>query len=336
MPIRYLTLQLTTRCNLKCRYCYQEEHASETDMPLAVIQHAFSLTAAEEPGFHLQLTGGEPTLVPESIQAVAESAGANDHCRSMGIQTNGTRLTPELVKLFKSFGFQVGISLDGPPSVHEGQRGMTAETLRGLRLLESHQVPFRVTTVITGFNARHLDRLVLTLAGFSCARGIGLDLLVKKGTGGNPLAVTPAEPAALTNGLRKMITVLNAVNTRRKVPIRLREYEMLHSSVKKKRSVFCHACREESLAVRPDGKLFPCAQTSGDPYFTAGTVWSPEFDKLKTLRIFRPENKLCNTCDLASFCPGDCPSRLHYNRIKDQSLVCYLYRILWQIRTGEI
>jgi uncharacterized protein len=74
----------------------------------------------------------------------------------------------------------VGVSLDGPPAVHEQQRGMAAETLRGLKLLEREGIPFRVTTVLTQTNVRVLDRLVLTLAGFACAGGIGLDLLVNK------------------------------------------------------------------------------------------------------------------------------------------------------------
>jgi sulfatase maturation enzyme AslB (radical SAM superfamily) len=59
------------------------------------------------------------------------------------MQTNGIYLSPKSVILFKAYSFQVNVSLDGPPSVHEKLRGMAAEIFKGLQLLESAGVPFR-------------------------------------------------------------------------------------------------------------------------------------------------------------------------------------------------
>ncbi len=75
-------------------------------------------------------TGGEPTLAPALMETASEVARATGRCRSIGGQTNGTRLTSDVLDLFRRHAFQVGVSLDGPPSVHEAQRGMAAETLR--------------------------------------------------------------------------------------------------------------------------------------------------------------------------------------------------------------
>jgi uncharacterized protein len=299
-------------------------------MSETVMARAVSLAAGGGQPFHLQLTGGEPTLVPALIQRAAVLAHETGRCGSIGIQTNATCLTPALLDLFSAYKIEVGVSLDGPPAVHHQQRGMAAETLRGLHLLETAGIPFQVTTVVTQANAAVLDGLVLTLAGLACTRGIGLDLLVNKGGAGVRGRVFPPDRHTLAKGLQSMLPTLDAVNARRSDPIRLRERDLIIAAKKKKRSAFCHACLAESMAVQPDGGIFPCGQTMGDAHFAAGTVWAPHLDKLKSLNNHKPQNAPCSSCALEYRCPGDCPSRLHYNRHENSALACDLYQSLWQ------
>ena len=101
MTIRYLILSLTTRCNLKCRYCYNGDNGETEEMPHAIVKQAISIAAESNQPFHLQLTGGEPTLAPKLIEFAARSAKQTGFCHGMGIQTNGTRLTTDLLTLFK-------------------------------------------------------------------------------------------------------------------------------------------------------------------------------------------------------------------------------------------
>jgi uncharacterized protein len=298
-------------------------------MPEAVMAQAIRDVASQGRPFHLQLTGGEPTLVPESIEKALDLARDTGKCRSLGIQTNTTCLTPDLLRLFKTHDVQVGVSLDGPPAVHHQQRGMAAETLRGLQMLESAGIPFRVTTVVTQANAAVLDRLVLTLAGFGCVWGIGLDLLVGKGRAEAASGASPAAASTLEKGLSRMLAMLADVNRRRQMPIHLREQDLIAGKTKKE-PVFCHACRGESLAVDPDGRLYPCGQTLGDEAFAAGTIWQPAYDRLALLREFKPLGVSCVDCDMAAVCPGDCPSRLYYNQKKNADLICCVYRTIWE------
>lgn len=330
MSIRYLILVLTTRCNLHCRYCYNGNVETGSDMSEAVMTRALALTASGGKPFHLQLTGGEPTLAPECIEMAAMLAQRSGLCASMAIQTNATGITPELTTLLKSHRFQVGVSMDGPPPIQERLRGRAADTLKGLHRLDSQGLSFRVTTVLTQANALCLDQLVLTLAGFAGVRGIGLDLLIKKGRAKDTPDMTYADKTVLEKGLKRMIHTLDAINARRKNPIRLRERDFILSAEKKSSSVFCHACRGESMAVLPDGRIFPCGQTSGDPMFAAGSVWKPQMDRLNSLDVCRPLNAACDQCDLRPWCPGDCPSRLYYNQ-GNATRICDLYRILWEI-----
>jgi uncharacterized protein len=77
------------------------------------------------------------------------------------IQTNGTLLDDEWCAFFREHGFLVGISLDGPPEMHDAfradKRGRpTAErVIAGVRLLQKHGVDFNVLTTVNAANADH-------------------------------------------------------------------------------------------------------------------------------------------------------------------------------------
>lgn len=338
MDIRYLILVLTTRCNLRCRYCYFGESEQPADMPVAVMQQALGMAGTDCPTFHLQLTGGEPTLVPSLIEKSAALARETGRCHSIGIQTNGTCLTREILAIFQQYRIQVGISLDGPPQIHQNERGMTAETLKGLRMLESARIPFRVTAVVTQANAARLDELVLILGGYSMARGIGLDLLVSKGRARESDSVATADRRALAKGLRRMRATLDTVNARRAVPIQWREWDLIFPADgrQEKRSGFCHASLAQSMAVNPHGKIFPCSQTLEDERFAAGTIWQPRCEGLSLLKRCHAPPTSCAACEVNETCPGDCPSRLHYNQNRNPALACDLYRALHRMGNGRL
>jgi len=208
--IRYLILAITSRCNLNCRYCYMRAGKNGDDMENTVLERAFDLINHGYP-CHIQVTGGEPTLVPDKIARAAELSRLLPVKPRLAIQTNATLLTRELGDLFKEYEFQVGVSLDGPPAVHDRGRGRASETLRGLKLLESMNIPFRVTTVVTADNVLSLYKTALLLAGFTNSRGMGLDLLVNKGRAVTNLSRPPAA-AELRQGINHLLSTLAIIN----------------------------------------------------------------------------------------------------------------------------
>lgn len=322
-----LILVLTTRCNLSCRYCYLDAKNRGQSMSETTLNQALALIDHGSP-CHIQITGGEPTLVPEHIAMVAEKSATMANRPKLAIQTNATLLTRDMVSLFKEYEIQVGISLDGPPDVHDRLRGQATKCLRGMKLLESEGVPFRVTTVICEENILHLDRLALLLAGFTNSRGIGLDLLVNRGRASKN-SLQPPSAKILENGIKNLLNTLTRINKHRIHPIHLRELDTLHSRSSKQ--TFCQASKGKSLAVHPDGNLYPCSQTLRDKDFHLGTVQQPATDFSSPLTTIRLQNKLCGQCSVTKIrksCPGDCPSRIHYNSGKKKNLTCTLYRHL--------
>ena len=96
-PPANLNLNLTRRCNLKCRMCEQHRHASDPtglpwydprrELPLSTWVGLLDQVAAFRP--RLYLTGGEPTLYPHFAALLTE---AKRRGFVVHLQTNGTLL----------------------------------------------------------------------------------------------------------------------------------------------------------------------------------------------------------------------------------------------------
>ena len=150
-------------------------------MTTGTIDRALELSLASNRSFHVQLSGGEPTLAPDAVFYAAEKVRRLSPSSTLGLQTNATRIDRAMADMMLEFNMDVGVSLDGPPGIQERLRGMARETFEGIKYLEEREIPFTVTTVVTRENLSHLDQLVLMLGGFTNARGVGLDLLVNRG-----------------------------------------------------------------------------------------------------------------------------------------------------------
>ena len=174
--LRFLVVWATTRCQLRCRYCYM----SAGDVPEIDLDPEVFVTAASNLGVNasteIQIAGGEPLLVPDVVEAIVERARRLGVTR-ISVQTNGVAVDECCIALIQRYRLGIGVSLDGPPAVNERVRGRSADVLRGLARLEAAGIPFGVTAVVSRDNVDALPDLGLLLAGFSQARSLGLDIL---------------------------------------------------------------------------------------------------------------------------------------------------------------
>ena len=326
--IKYLVLWLTTACNLRCAYCYRGEQPAMA-MRLEVARAALGLAGSSGLPFHVQLAGGEPTLEPGSIEAIGKMVRSQGWAATMGLQTNATLLDAGLLAICKRYRIDINVSIDGPPPVQERIRGLAKASLHGLDLLSRSQMPVRATAVLSDANVAHLGELILCLASFSNMRGLALNPLVRKGNG-TIGAVGEPKPAAIRDNVRSMLGMLKGVNQLRTSPIHWREYDAVYRSLKGNFPVhpYCHACRGESLAVHPDGTVYPCGQTIGDPTKMVGNLECIDWERLRGLLQGVRMHGHCRECTLAGRCPGDCPSRLQYNGGASSTVMCTVYRTI--------
>ncbi|MBN1481904.1 anaerobic sulfatase maturase [candidate division KSB1 bacterium] len=158
------------RCNLACQYCYylnKEQlysggssfRMSEDLLETYIIQH---IDASTEPVITFSWHGGEPTILGldyfRTIVALQRRHKPANQKILNGIQTNGTLLDDAWCHFFKQEGFAVGISIDGPPALHNiyrvGKTGKPsyAHTLRGYNLLRKHEVLCEILCVVNARN----------------------------------------------------------------------------------------------------------------------------------------------------------------------------------------
>jgi uncharacterized protein len=296
-------------------------------MSFRVMDRAFELLSGGTGPFHVQLTGGEPTLVTELLERAAEltaKLAREGRKGTLAVQTNATLLDAVLVKDFAKWKVEVGVSLDGSPDVNDKVRGGSGLILNGLALLSEANIPFNVTTVVSEVNCPSLYELPIFLSTYKTLRGIGLDLLVRKGTG----CLGAPQYKELKKAIKKMAQTIGMINSMRTRPIAFRELELVKNSfLKGDRAHFCEAHKGRSFAVDPTGVLYPCGQAAFDTTLSMGTVFERDFPKID-LRGYNLKGPYCEGCLLQGKCPGECPSRLYFNKGEDPPLVCAIYQAL--------
>ena len=130
-------LKLTARCNLNCTYCYMFNLSDRTyarvppvmalPIALAFLERVRDYSQARRQSqFTIVLHGGEPTLWPvdyfRSFFDRVESIRNEGISLPLLIQTNGVKLSEELLDLFEAHRVAVGISLDGPKRFNDERR----------------------------------------------------------------------------------------------------------------------------------------------------------------------------------------------------------------------
>ncbi|NLF03066.1 MAG: anaerobic sulfatase maturase [Anaerolineales bacterium] len=159
-------------CNLACAYCYYlskarlypDGHARMSREMLDDFTRQY-IEAQRVPEVTFGWQGGEPLLMGLDFFRLAVEL--QEQYRRPGtrvlnaLQTNGTLLNDEWCRFFKEHGFLIGISIDGPPALHDAYRHdkggapIAERVLAGAALLREHGVEFNVLTTVHAANADH-------------------------------------------------------------------------------------------------------------------------------------------------------------------------------------
>jgi uncharacterized protein len=166
-------LHVTSRCNLRCSYCYLQNHSS--DMSLSTGQKAIELTfkSAALNGYKqvkLKYSGGEPLLRFPFIEEVQRNAQflAQKHKIKLDsvILSNGTLLTLDIIEKIKSLNLRLMISLDGLKKDHDCQRhfadgsGSFDKVVRSIELALSEGLIPDISITVSSRNIAGLPELM--------------------------------------------------------------------------------------------------------------------------------------------------------------------------------
>ncbi len=187
IPFHVMVKPAGPACNLACQYCF---YLSKDSLYPETRQFRMDDVALEEyirqyldcqpgPVVPFAWQGGEPTLM--GLDFFQKVVDLQNRYLPAGwrvenaLQTNGTLLTEDWCDFLRENGFLVGISLDGPPELHDTYRhtkqgGPTAEAvLRGLHLLQTKGVDYNILCVVNNVNVHYPLRV------YEFFRGLGVE-----------------------------------------------------------------------------------------------------------------------------------------------------------------
>ncbi len=176
LPFHLLTKPAGAACNLGCKYCFflsKENLYPARESPLMtedVLETYIRALMDASPGPEVEVSwqGGEPLLrgldfYRRSVELAEKHRKASQRVKHT-IQTNGTLIDDEWAAFFKQNKYLVGLSLDGPQSLHDAYRvdkkgdGSFAAAVRGWHCLRRHAVDVNILCTIHAANAdRPLD-----------------------------------------------------------------------------------------------------------------------------------------------------------------------------------
>ena len=159
-------------CNLDCTYCYylhkkdllgssSKFRMSDEILETHVRQY---IEGQDGPEVVFSWQGGEPTLLgvnffAKVVALQSKYKRANQRIEN-DLQTNGTLLDEEWAKFLRKHNFLVGLSIDGPKTLHDAYRvakdGSPTfdKVFAAAQLLQKHRVTFNTLTVVNRLNAR--------------------------------------------------------------------------------------------------------------------------------------------------------------------------------------
>jgi uncharacterized protein len=172
VPARFHVMAKPTGavCNLACTYCFfldkellypGSPFRMSDEMLEAYIRQL--IDGHRTPRVTVAWQGGEPTLM--GLDFFRKAIELQELYRRPGMtfentmQTNGTLLDDEWCEFLAEHDYLVGLSLDGPRELHDAYRvnksgrGTFDRVMRGLRLLQKHDVEYNVLTTVNRVNA---------------------------------------------------------------------------------------------------------------------------------------------------------------------------------------
>lgn len=349
-PFSLLIKPASADCNLACDYCFYldrlslypqtKKHRMDAKT-LDILIKSYMATHQIQYAFAWQ--GGEPTLMGLDFfkSAVALQQKYNNHSKPIlnHLQTNGIAITDEFARFISQQKFLVGISLDGPSSVHNMHRkyvsgiGSHKEVIKAISRLRSAAVDINVLTMVTRVNASSGSKLYQYLReeGFDHHQYIPcVEFLRDKSLA--PFALKPGQWGEFLCGL------YDEWEKEGLGKVSIRYFDALLYNLATRENILCHMGKNCNLyfVVEFNGDVYPCDfYVYGD--LKLGNICHDSWEKLvnseKYITFGRNKSDWhadCVRCRYLDICGADCPkNRVGVGSGRKKSWLCEDYMMFF-------
>jgi len=327
---RTVDIDLTARCNLRCRYCYFFDNPA---VPYQDLPTAEWLRFFDELGrlavMDIALAGGEPFIrddLPELLEGIARNR------MRFALLSNGTLITDEIAAFIASTRHckYVQVSIDGScAETHDACRGKGAweRAVRGVRILQRHRVPVAVRLTIHRHNVHDVEataRFLLEELGLS---SFGTNSVGYLGScrvhAGDVMLTIEERMVAMEALVRATRTYGDRIQAAAGPLADARMWRRMEEARAAGAPRFPNGgyltacgCYYSKIAIRCDGAITPCnmlthielGRINQDPL---DEVWQhhPALNALRARHtISLTEFEFCAGCDYLPYCTGNCPA----------------------------
>ncbi|MGC9334270.1 MAG: SynChlorMet cassette radical SAM/SPASM protein ScmE [Anaerolineae bacterium] len=327
---RTVDIDITARCNLRCRYCYFFDNPA---VPYEDLPTEEWLQFFDELGrcavMDVVLAGGEPFSrrdLPELLEGIARNR------MRFALLSNGTLIDDEIAAFIAATGHcnYVQVSIDGArPETHDACRGEGAfeAAVRGLRTLQRHGIRAAVRVTIHQHNVHDLEATARFLL-----EDLGLSSFGTNAVGYLGSCRVHADEVMLTTEER-MVAIEALLRLAQKYPGRIqasagplsegRMWRRMEEARAAGAPSFPNGgrltgcgCHRNKIAIRADGAIIPCNMLA---HIELGRinqdslieVWQnhPALNALRTRHtIPLTDFEFCDGCEYMPYCTGNCPA----------------------------
>lgn len=325
-PLLLLVKPASADCNLACDYCF---YTCKGQLYPSTAVHRMSDAVLErmiatymrtaQPQYAFAWQGGEPTLLGreffERVTALQLRHAPPGATVTNGLQTNATLIDDPFAAHLAEYRFLLGVSLDGPPKIHDAYRhnraghGSHEAVLRGIGALRRHDVALNALTLISQANVRHAREVYhyLTEEGLTFHQYIPC---VEHDAGGKlqPFAIGGEEWG------RFLCELFEAWYPRDVRRVSVRHFDALLDRLVTGGTGLCSLGRDccQYLVVEHNGDLYPCDFFVEGP-LRIGNLASMSWEQALDAPAYRAFgalkaqwNPTCADCPYLEVCAGDC------------------------------
>ena len=320
-PNAEVLVATTWECNLCCSYCFVKnrilKQGGSRMSPATALQLINSLDSGMKhvASICVHVYGGEPLTNLPALHTLVEAAEKKPAGRySFAITTNGTLLSNEIIGLLDRGGFQVILSIDGPPSIHDACRRTQQGAPTHARVMEFLLALKTFTKCwVRGSAVVRRDWRLRDACNY--LRRLPVDAIKAQA-----VRVADTDPFALSRKDKQFYfadleevgcTVVQELEAGvRPVDDRFsnRLLQILRGSA---RDSFCGA-GHTTFGFMPDGTVTPCVLLETEGHHLGHIDADPEtwINAGKNWRAQREGRKECKECPALPLCGGGCPAVL--------------------------
>lgn len=317
-----ISINPTEDCNLSCKYCRVPKNIKTNIMSYETLENLFeNIVTQDSKKIYIIWHGGEPTLVGQNFYEHVIKLEKSIRNIKNGIQTNGTLLTENLIKLFKKHQFRIGISLDGPKKIHDSNRiykngsGSYKDVMRAIKLLNKLKADFATLTLLTNENINFFKKIYYAIKQTG-ANGAKFEIFFPGGKGRkykDKFYVSPKDYAKV------MISLYNMwMYGDKKVKFRVDPLDKIIESFFTGYSRACDyagACGNNFLSISSNGDIYVCGRFVGLKNFKIGNINNDSLENALRNKICEHVRKKRNEiklkciksgCKYVDICNGGC------------------------------